>query len=119
MQVERALKLISSGTITIEMVQNAKGRIPTLPKKINQATGKASHQLTGFNELTWGARCASYVKSAKNISAPRFKEIISLAAEYMKVQNFDDDEIIEIPDDDDIRANIVDHLSSSEEDMYC
>lgn len=65
MQVERALKLVSSGTITIEMVRKAKGRIPTLPKQINQATGKASNQLTGFNELAWGARCANYVKSAK------------------------------------------------------
>lgn len=115
MQVERALKLISSGTITIEMVQNAKGRIPSLPKKINQATGKASHQLTGFNELTWGSRCLNYVKSAKNLSATRFNEIISIAAEYMKVQSFEDDEIIEIPDDDDIRANIVDNASSDSE----
>jgi hypothetical protein len=48
MQVERALKLIASGTITIEMVQKAKGRVLTLPKQINQATGKASNQFTGF-----------------------------------------------------------------------
>jgi hypothetical protein len=98
------------------MVRNAKGRIPILPKKINQATGKASHQLTGFNELSWGSRCSNYVKSAKKLSVSRFEEIISLAAEYTKVnQNFEDDDIIEIPDDDDdIRANIVDHSSSSE-----
>ena len=116
MQVERALKLISSGTITIEMVRNAKGRIPTLPKKINQATGKASHQLTGFNEITWGSRCADYVKSAKKLSASRFQDIISLASEYSKVnQNFEDDDIIEImDDDDDIRANIIDNFSSSD-----
>jgi hypothetical protein len=67
-QVERALKLVASATITVEMVEKAKGRIPTLPKKINQATGKASHQLTGFNEMSWGARCASYVKSVKKLS---------------------------------------------------
>ena len=116
MQVERALKLISSGTITIEMVQNAKGRIPTLPKKINQATGKASYQLTVFNEASWGLRCSQYVKSTKKLAAPRFEKIISLATEYTKVnQILEDDEIIEVlDDDDDIRANIVD-ISSSEE----
>jgi hypothetical protein len=116
MQVERALKLISSGTNTIEMVRNAKGRIPVLPKKINQATGKASHLLTGFNEMSWGTRCASYVKSAKKLSATRFEEIISLAAEYSKLNQNEDSEVIEVQDDDDIRANIVD-LASSEGEM--
>jgi hypothetical protein len=118
MQVERALKLIASGTITIEMVRNAKGRIPALPKKINQATGKASNQLTGFNEIAWGARCSSYVKSAKKLSNSRFDRIISLSAEYMKANyNLEDEEVIEIADDDDdIRANIVDNFSGSEGD---
>ena len=68
-QVERALKLVASGTITVKMVQKAKGRIPSLPKQLNQATGKASNQLTAFNEIAWGARCSSYVKSAKKLSA--------------------------------------------------
>lgn len=117
MQVERALKLVQSGTITVEMVRKAKGRIPTLPKQINQATGRASTQLTGFNEMTWGARCSSYVKSAKKLSATRFNEIIKQSAEYSKVQNIDDEDIIELLDDeDDIRAKIVDHSSSGEED---
>lgn len=116
-QVERALKLIQSGTITVEMVQKAKGRIPTLPKQINQATGRASTHFTGFNEITWGGRCASYVKSAKKLSSSRFMEVIKLATEYSKVQK-DDEDIIEVLDDeDDIRANIVDNTSSGEEDV--
>ena len=101
------------------MVRKAKGRIPNLLKQINQATGKASSQLTGFNETMWGQRCSSYVKSAKKLSASRFDKIISLSAEYMKVnQNIEDEDVIEIPNDDDIHANIVDHSSSSEEDIY-
>ena len=118
MQVEHALKLIASGTITIEMVQKAKGRVPMLPKQINQATGKASNQFTGFNEALWGTRCSSYISSAKKLSASRFDEIISLAAEYLKVE---DDDVIEIADDDDddIRANIVDVSSGSEGDIDC
>ncbi|KAF8218848.1 hypothetical protein L208DRAFT_1419320 [Tricholoma matsutake] len=117
--VEHALKLIASGIITIEMVKKAKGRIPTLPKQINQATGKVSNQFTVFNEASWGKRCSSYVKSAKNLSASRFNEIITLSAEYMKIsQNLEDEDVIEIPDDDDddIRANIVDHSSSGKDD---
>ena len=120
MQVECALKLIASGTITVEMVWNAKGRIPTLPKQLNQATGKASNQLTAFNEIAWGARCSSYVKSAKKLSDSRFDEIVSLSAEYMKANyNLDDDEVIEINDDDsDIWANVID-CYSSEDDIFC
>lgn len=112
------MKLIQSGTITVEMVRKAKGRIPTLPKQVNQATGKASNQLTGFNEMTWGARCSSYVKSSKKLTASRFNDIIRLSAEYSKVnQSIEDDDVIEVPDDDDdIRANIVDQ-SSSEDDV--
>ena len=99
------------------MVRNAKGRIPILPKKINQATGKASHQLTSFNELAWGSCCSNYVKLAKILSEAWFQEIISLVTEYMKAnQNFEDDDIIEVLDDNnDIHANIVDHCSSSED----
>ena len=98
------------------MVRTAKGRIPVLPKKINQATGKASNQCTGFNELTWGSRCASYVKSAKKLSQTRFEEIIALAAEYTKLNPNEESEVIEImDDDDDICAMIVDHSSSEGE----
>ena len=105
------------------MVQKAKGRIPTLPKQLNQATGKVSNQFTVFNEATWGGRCSSYVKSAKKLSASRFNEIITMSAEYMKAsQNIEDEDIIDIPDDDDdddVRANIIDHSSSGEDDSDC
>ena len=119
------MKLIASGLITIEMVRKAKGRVPTLPKQINHATGKTSNHLTVFNESSWGTRCSSHVKSAKKLSASPFDEIISLSAEYMVKagQNIEDEDVIEIHDDDgnddDIRAIIVDHASSSEEDINC
>lgn len=102
------------------MVRKAKGRVPTLPKQINQATGKASNVLTGFNETAWGTRCASYVKSAKKLSASRFDKIFSLSAEFMRSNlNHNDEEAIEIPDDDDIRANIVIDSSGSESGDDC
>jgi hypothetical protein len=76
-----------------------------------------------FNEVLWGVHCSSYVKSAKRLSASRFDEIIAMSAEYMKAsQNIDDEDIIDIPDDDDdndICANIIDHSSSGEDDTDC
>ncbi|KAF8227755.1 hypothetical protein L208DRAFT_1404998 [Tricholoma matsutake] len=117
--VERALKLIASGIITIKMVKKAKGRIPTLLKQINQATGKVSNQFMVFNEASWGKCCSSYVKLAKNLSASQFNEIITLSAEYMEIsQNLEDKDVIEIPDDNDndIHADIIDHSSSGEDD---
>jgi hypothetical protein len=93
-----------------------------LPKQINQATGKASNQLTGFNEVSWGVHCRSYVKSAKDFSNSRFDNIIELAQEFTKVNHHivDDPDIIEIEDDEeDIRANIVDNTSDSEDEADC
>ena len=100
------------------MVQRAKGKVPTLPKQINHATGKVSNQLTGFNEVTWGTRCKSYVKSAKKLSNTRFDEVVRLATEFMKVNHRlvdEDDDVIEIEDDEDICANIID-ISDSEDE---
>jgi hypothetical protein len=116
------LKFIASGIITIEMVQNAKGKVPTLPKQINQLTGRVSHQLMGFNEVTWGTHCKSYVKSAKKLSAIRFDEVVRLATEFTKINHHlinEDDDIIEIEEEEDIRANIIDISSGSEDEAEC
>lgn len=103
------------------MVQNAKGKVPTLPKQINQSTGKVSTQLTGFNEVAWGKRCKSYMRSAKGLSSSRFDEVVSLATEFMKTtHHIIDDDIIEVDDDDnDIHTNIIDISSSSEDETEC
>jgi hypothetical protein len=99
------------------MVKNSKGQVPMIPKQMNQATGKASNQVTGFSKASWGVHCSAYVKSAKKLSASQFNEILSLATEYMKAgPNHEVDNIIEIvDDDDDIHANIINHSSSSSE----
>jgi len=114
-QVERTLKLIALGTITIEIVHQSKGPVPAILKQMNQATGKASNQLTGFNKASWGAHCLSYVKSVKKLSTSQFNQILVLAAEYMKAANHEEEEVIKILDDDNnIRANIIDLSSGSE-----
>ena len=120
-QVEHALKLIAAGTITIDMVQKEKGKVPTFPKKINQAMGKASNQLTGFNEVTWGLQCWSYVKLTKKLTASPFDKIITLAKKYMTTPcTIESTTIIEIEEEeDDACANIVDHSSGSEPESDC
>jgi hypothetical protein len=104
------------------MVQKAKGKVPTLPKQINHATGKVSNQSMAFNEVTWGKRCKSYVKSAKKLSNTRYDEVVRLATEFMKVNHRlvdEDDDVIEIEEDEDIRANVIDISSSSEDEAEC
>ena len=105
------------------MVQKAKGWILTLPKQIDQATGKVSSLFTVFNKVSWGTHCSAYVKSAKKLSTSYFNEIITLSTEYIKAsQDLEDKDVIEIPDDDDndnIHANIIDYSSSGEDDTDC
>ena len=104
------------------MVQKAKGKVPTLPKQINQSMGKVSHQLTGFNEIMWGKRCKSYVASAKKLSEARFDEVVRLATEFTKINTRlvdDDNEVIKIEDEEDIHANVIDIPSSSEDEAEC
>lgn len=101
------------------MVQDANGKVPALPKQVNQSTGKVSKQVIGFNEVTWGKRCKSYVISAKKLSSSRFDEIVGLATEFMKTIHpiMDDDIKIEDEVEEDIRANIIDVSSDSEDEV--
>ncbi|KAG2110398.1 uncharacterized protein F5147DRAFT_652007 [Suillus discolor] len=64
--VERALTLIATRTITIEMVLTAKGKSIPLPKTLNHSTGKVSNRQTGFNDVTWGSSTRSYEFSKKS-----------------------------------------------------
>ena len=102
------------------MVQKAKGKVPTLPKQINQAIGKVSNQSMGFNKVTWGLRCRSYVKSTKKLTASQFEKIVTLAKKYMATPCIEPITIIEIDDDDnDVHANIIDCSSGSEPESDC
>jgi len=66
------------------MVQKAKGRVPTLPKQVNQSTDKVLNQLTCFNEVMWGKCWESYVKLAKNLSNSHFDEVVNLTVKCLK-----------------------------------
>ena len=87
------MKFIASGIITIEMVQKAKGRVPTLPKQVN--------------------------KLAKNLSNSCFDEVVDLTVKCLKTTHHitDDTDVIKIDEEEeDVQANIIDISSGSESD---
>ena len=85
-QVEQALTLILSGTITISMTQNSTA--PRLPKRLNKSTGKESNWEAAFcntgNEEGWGLATQSFAKSAHSLSDQKFDKIQKLAMEHIK-----------------------------------
>ena len=67
------------------MVRTAKGRNITLPKKLNQATGKISNRQTGFNDASWGRSTQFYVQGInKNLSNKNFDLIIQRAMAFAR-----------------------------------
>ena len=71
------MTLWATSTITIDMVRSAKGRNISLPKKLNQSTGKISNRQTGFNDASWGKSTRAYVQGInRNLSDKSFDLII-------------------------------------------
>ena len=67
------------------MVRTAKGRNITLPKKLNQATGKISNRQTGFNDASWGRSIRFYVQGINNnLSDKNFNLIIQHAMVFAR-----------------------------------
>ena len=59
------------------MVRTAKSRNISLPKKLNQSTGKISNRQTGFNDASWGRSTRAYVRGIDtNLSSKNFDIII-------------------------------------------
>src|ERR1700728_3864094 len=86
-QVERALTLFATGTITIETIRMAKGKTISLPKTLNYSMGKVSNRQTGFNDATWGKSTRSYVIGINNLSDDMFELIICHAKEFVKMSH--------------------------------
>jgi hypothetical protein len=69
--------LWATRTITTDMVRTAKGRNISLPKKLNQSTGKVSNRQTGFNDASWGKSTRAYVRGIeRNLCSENFDKII-------------------------------------------
>ena len=120
--MERALTLVATRTLTIEMVRASKSKSNiTLPRSVNPSTGKESMRQTGFSDVSWGKATRSYARSASSLANAKFDIIIHDAKEFLKPirsRNKTMDttrEIINIDDDDDDeRAHLVDNSEDSE-----
>jgi hypothetical protein len=103
---------MATGTLTVEMIQAAKGKPMPLPKTLNHSAGKISTHQTGFNDITWGDSTHAYAKSitkAFNKKQDKLTDIITCAKEFFrKSHNADEEE-----EDLDECALLVD-ISSSE-----
>ena len=115
------MALISTQTLTIDMVRAAKGKNIALPKTMNYSTGKQSKNLTGFNDAMWGGRTRSYIKSVdKNLKeARKFDAVIQAAMEFAKTTRRVEDLPSAAHDDedeeDDERAQLMDRSDSESE----
>ncbi|KAH9024366.1 hypothetical protein EDB85DRAFT_2150510 [Lactarius pseudohatsudake] len=114
--VERALKLVATGTLTIDLVNaaNAKGKTVNLPKTMNVGSGKESTRQTGFSDVAWGKATCNYVKSAQSLSTAKFGVIVQEAKEFMKPirgRRASRPEVVNL-DADDERACLVDNSDS-------
>ncbi|KAG2116988.1 uncharacterized protein F5147DRAFT_567354, partial [Suillus discolor] len=112
--VERALTLWSTRTLTIKMVQATKNKTSiSLPKMMNQSTGKVSCRQTGFNDISWGTSMRAYAKAImKNLREDKFEVIIASAMEFSKKSRRPGDDVDDAAVEDDLdldeRAQLVD-----------
>jgi hypothetical protein len=114
--VERALTLVATGTLTIEMARTSKGKTIPLPRTVNLSTGKESMRQTGFSDVAWGKTTRSYATRAKSLANAKFDAIIQDAKEFLKPirsrnkSTAEATDIINIDDDDDDeRMHLVDN----------
>jgi hypothetical protein len=117
--VERALTLVATGTLTIDMVRAAKGKTVSLPKTFNLSTGKDSMCQTGFSDVAWGKVTRGYAKSARGLKKVKFDTVVEEAQEFIKPtrgcgKSTQLTEVIDV--DEDERACLVDNSDSESEE---
>jgi len=102
--VERALRLIATGTLTIAVANASKGKVVTLPRSFNRTTGKEPMRQTGFNDTTWGKVTRSYTLAARELSNSKFESIVEEAQPFVNVKSNrfrKTEEAVEVIDSDD------------------
>ncbi|KIM91584.1 hypothetical protein PILCRDRAFT_738 [Piloderma croceum F 1598] len=114
--VERALTLIATGTLTVEMAHAARGRTITHPRTLNFSTNKDSMRQMGFSDASWGKATHNYAKLAHKLTKAKFNVIVKEAQEFMKPtwtrnKTTDAMEVINV-DEDDEWAFLVDNSDS-------
>ena len=105
------------------MVQTAKGKTISLPKKLNQSTGKVSNRQTGFNDASWGKSTRAYVRGIeRNLSSGGFDKIIRGAMAFARKSRRAADKTVTSTASGDLeldkRAQLKDKPCSDEEEEY-
>jgi hypothetical protein len=110
-QVERALTLVATGTLTVEIHHAAKGKAVTIPKMKNLGSGKDSMQPVGFNDAAWGVATQHYATNAGRLPDAKFKAIFDEAREFMKTvrgrKNTEGTEAVKTKNDNDTRVMVL------------
>ena len=118
-KVEQALRLVATGTLTIDMINAAKGKTVNLPKTMNLTTAKESMRQMGFSDVAWGKATHNYAKSAHSLSNAKFNIIIKEAKEFVKpihgCKTTQATEVINV-DEDDEWAYLVDNSDDESDD---
>lgn len=114
--MERALTLVATGTLTVAMARNSKGKAVTLPRTLNLSTGKDSMRNTGFSDAAWGKATREYSTSIRSLTCIKFDAIVTAAKVFTKrtrAQNrtTDPTDVIDV-DADNERACLVDNSDS-------
>ena len=117
--MERALTLVATGTLTIAMAHESKGKPVTLPRTLNRSTGKVSMRQTGFSDVAWGKATRGYATSIRSLAIKKFEAIVTAAQAFGKPtrthsRTSDPMEIIDV-DVDNERACLVDNSDSEPE----
>jgi hypothetical protein len=82
--VERALKLVATGTLTIAMAQVPRGEPIAIPRTFNRTNGKKSSRPTSFSDIAWHKASRAYAKSARALSEAKFDAIVEDALAFVK-----------------------------------
>lgn len=84
--MERALRLVATGVITVAMHKAAKlkGKPVTILKTLNETTGRESSSKSDFSEAHWGKATKAYANSAANLSPAKINMILEEAKEFAK-----------------------------------
>ncbi|KAF8488816.1 hypothetical protein F5888DRAFT_1809375 [Russula emetica] len=109
--VERALTLVATGTLTIDMT---KSKVISLPKFLNDGSSRS----TAFNDGSWGGPSRNYVISAKNLRKKSIDEIIKNTKAFLKTSRQSNSKASTSTGNfmvvNDHRANLVDESDSEE-----
>ncbi|KAG1736443.1 uncharacterized protein EDB91DRAFT_1250065 [Suillus paluster] len=104
----------TAGGLVLSCAAAAKNKTSiSLPKTMNQSTGKVSCQQTGFNDISWGTLTCAYVKAImKNLCEDKFEVIVASAMEFSKKKSCPGDDVDNAAMEDDLdldeRTQLVD-----------